>query len=249
MIKKKREQGRFLIIRNAFYLFSILILTGCVLEKHDLFDKKNQQKMSPGQVLQDLIAGNKRSCSNVRLKRGSLQAKGAQASRVGQSPKAVILACMDSRSIPEIVFDQSIADIFTLRVAGNVVNKDMLASMEYATKHVGTRLIVIMGHTHCGAIKAACKDVQGGNLAYVLDAIQPAVKAKKYKSKQYSLCDDTSVITEIASQNVANMMQVVLQESTIIRDMIARKEIAMVGAIHDLESGIVTFKFSKGLDL
>jgi carbonic anhydrase len=248
MVKKKREQSKLLIIIKVMCLFSVVIITGCVSEKLGLFDKEKQQEMTPAQVLQDLIAGNERFRSDVPLKRDSLQAMSAQASKIGQFPKAVILSCMDSRSIPELVFDQSIADILTLRVAGNVVNKDMLASMEYATKYLGAKLIVIMGHTHCGALKAACKDVQGGNLSYVLDAIQPAVNGIEHTSKQERVCDDASVITDIALQNVVNMMQLVVQESTIIRDMIARKEIAIVGALHDLESGIVSFKFSKGLN-
>ncbi len=249
MTNKKRYQNRLLLLKSTFFLFSLLLITGCTSEKLGLLDQETQQAMSPEQVMKNLIAGNERFRANTPRQRKSLQLMGAKASERGQFPKAVILACMDSRSIPAIIFDQSIADIFTLSVAGNVVNNDMLASMEYATKYVGVKLIVIMGHTHCGAIVSACTGVQGGNLSYVLDAIQPAVKAVVDKSKREQACDDTAVITNIALQNVENMMQLVMQGSPIIRDMIARKEIALVGALHDLESGIVSFKFAQGLDL
>jgi len=244
----KNKVHRFVIIRSIC-LFSLLILAGCDSEKRGVLDQKTQQAMSPEQVLQSLIAGNERFRESEPLNRGSLQELGMQASEMGQFPKAVILSCMDSRSIPEIVFDQSVADIFTLRVAGNVVNKDILASMEFATKYSGSKLIVIMGHTQCGAIVSACRGIEDGNLKYLLNEIQPAVKDILHTSDHEGACDNTEIITNITLQNVENMMQQVLEGSQIIKEMISRGEIAMVGALHDLYSGTVSFKFAQGLDL
>ena len=211
-----------------------------------LFSKNDQQKKDSTQVLEDLIEGNKRFCSNTPLNRGSLQEMGTQASRVGQHPKAVVLSCMDSRSIPEVVFDQSIGDILTLRIAGNVVNKDILASMEYAIKHVGVKLIVIMGHTDCGAIKAAEEGLQGDNLSHLISAILPAVKFQRSQSNP----DERKglLITDIAIQHVHNMVEQAVEKSSIVRDMVTQKEVSIVGALHDLESGDVSFQLPKSLE-
>ena len=161
----------------------------------------------------------------------------------GQFPKAVVLACMDSRSVPEIIFDQSIADIFTLRVAGNIVNNDMLASLEYATKYSGSKLIVIMGHTHCSAIKAVCEGNLIGNLQSLACAIDPAVKTVKKQNQDKQLdCNDNNTTKDITLQNVRNMISRVIKGSDIIQALLTKGTIKIVGALHDLESGIVTFE-------
>lgn len=206
-----------------------------------IFDEEQQQNMSPKQVLQDLIDGNKRFYTNKPLKRKSLMIKSQQASEWGQFPKAVILACMDSRSIPELTFDQTIADIFTLRVAGNVVNQEILASLEYATKHSGAKVIVVMGHTQCGAIKAVCAGGLSDNLVSLERAIEPAVATIRKENEQFN-CSDSETITAIAWQNVRNMMQAVLKGSPVIKELVAQGSVKLVGALHDLESGVVTFE-------
>lgn len=199
--------------------------------------------MTPDQVLQDLIDGNKRFYSNAAIERYSPVALSKKASEQGQFPKAVILACMDSRSIPEIVFDQSVGDIFTLRIAGNVVNDEMIASLEYATKHSGSKLIVIMGHTQCGAIQAACKEVTVGYLQALVHAIEPAVAMVKEQSPEQELdCDDATTINNIAWQNVRNMRARVIQKSATIRELLSQGKIKIVGALHNLETGVVTFE-------
>ena len=137
---------------------------------------------------------------------------------------------MDSRSIPEIVFDQSIGDIFALRIAGNIVNKEILASMEYGTKYAGAKLIVIMGHTQCGAVEAVHKGVRGGSLSPIIDIIRVAQEQKPESS-----------IDNLALRNVDNMVQRVVEESAVIREMVANKEVVLVGALYDLESGVVKF--------
>jgi carbonic anhydrase len=195
---------------------------------------------TPDNILEELIEGNKRFYLDSPLKRQSLISLSQKASKVGQFPKAVILACMDSRSIPEIVFDQSIADIFTLRVAGNVINKDILASMEFAVQQAGVKVIVIMGHTQCVAITAACKEVATGNLESLIATIKPAVTAIKKQDQQFD-CNNDAIIKNVVMQNVHNMIQRVIENSAIIRALLVKKSIRLVGALHDLESGIVTF--------
>lgn len=133
-----------------------------------------QQKMTPKQALQRLKDGNHRFLTNTQISRDYL--KQAHQSSYGQFPFAVILNCMDSRSVPELFFDQGLADLFTLRVAGNVLNDDILGSMEFATKAAGSRLIVVLAHTSCGAVAGACNDVQLGHLTDVLDKIKPVVQ-------------------------------------------------------------------------
>jgi len=237
------QKSKFVVCIKIFFLSIILMITGCFPDKSSLRNQETQQNLSPQQVLENLIAGNKRFLSNTPLHRGDLQIKSAQASKLGQFPKAVVLACMDSRSIPEIIFDLSVGDIFTLRVAGNIVNKEMVGSIEYATKYAGAKLIVVMGHMQCGAVEAACKGIKDGNLSYIIDAITPAVN--DIASQSAKDCDDTSFVTKIAWQNVRNMIQLILQESPVIAEMVARKEIAIVGAMHDLALGVVNFDFTN----
>ena len=241
-----RMQNKFSLLLRTSLLFIILVMPGCTPDKSTLLDHETQQNMSPDQVLHNLIAGNKRFISNTPLHRSNLQIKGAKASEVGQFPKAVILACMDSRSIPEIIFDVSVGDIFTLRVAGNIVTEAMIGSMEYGTKYAGAKLIVVLGHTQCGAVQAACKGVKAGNLPYVINPIVPAVDTIASRSTSKN-CDEDSFVTQIALQNVHNMMQLIIQKSPVIKELIASKEVAIVGALHDLASGVVKFEFTEGL--
>jgi carbonic anhydrase len=226
-----------------FLAVCISVFAGSIsFAKQRILDAKTQKMMTPDQALQDLINGNKRFYSHIKARRHSPLTLSQKASEYGQFPKAVILACMDSRSIPELVFDQSIADIFTLRVAGNIVNDAMIDSLEYATKHSGAKLIVIMGHTQCGAIKAVCDNVSNEYLEALIHAIEPAVTMIKVQSPNKQLdCSDDAVIKEIALQNVRNMKELVIKKSPVIRTLLAQGSIKMVGALHNLESGVVTF--------
>ena len=237
---KPIQKNKLVVCIQAFFIVTILLVTGCSTDTPSQ-NQEPVQNLSPKQVLDDLIAGNKRFLSNSPLHRNDLQIKGAEAAKLGQSPKIVILACMDSRSIPEIVFDQSVGDIFTLRVAGNIVNKAMVGSIEYATKYAGAKLIVVLGHTKCGAVEAACQGIRDGNLSAIIDVIEPAVQDVSSQSEKN--CDDNAFVTKLARQNVYNMMQLILKESPVVADMIARKELAIVGGMHDLRSGVVNFDF------
>ena len=235
-----------IMYRGRLLLVALLIcMMGRVAycEKRSLFSAKQQRKITPDQALKDLIAGNKRFCAHSSKICSSLLKLSKKASKRGQFPKAVILACMDSRSIPEFIFDQSIADIFTLRVAGNVVNDDIFESMEFATKYAGAKLIVVMGHTQCGAIKAACECVTSGNLKSLVEAIRPAVAhVKKQNSDEQIDCNDDATLKAVALQNVRNMKAHIIEKSPVIREMLEKGEIRLVGALHDLRSGVVTFE-------
>lgn len=227
----------------CFLIVAIVVFAGSFyLYEPRIFDKEQQMYTTPKQVLQDLINGNKRFYTNTPLKRHSLVVKSQKASKEGQFPKAVILACMDSRSIPELIFDQTIGDIFILRVAGNVVNKEILASLEYATKYSGSKLIVIMGHTQCGAVKAVCAGGLSGNLESLVHAIEPAIATIRKKIHHEQLnCTDSEIVKNIAMQNVRNMIKHVLNGSSVVRELITQRTIEIVGALYDLESGVVTF--------
>ncbi len=196
--------------------------------------------MTPEIALQLLKKGNDRFVSGNMKNRNFLQQ--AKLTKKNQHPFAFILSCMDSRGSSELIFDQGIGDIFAGRVAGNVVDKDQLAGMEYATQVMGSHIIVVMGHTSCGAVKGACTDTKLGNLTQLVNKIMPAVNTIKQNAHTSTLdCDDTKNINAIAKQNVLNMIKEIQQESPLIRKSIEEKHVMIIGAMHDLSSGRVTF--------
>lgn len=210
--------------------------------------KTNLENITPQEALKRLIEGNKRFVSQTTIKRNLLEQK-KYTGKSGQSPSAIILSCMDSRGTPEITFDQGIGDIFAVRLAGNVIDADQLGGMEFATKVVGTKLIVIMGHTKCGAVGGACKNVQLGNLTQLLEKIKPAVAEIKTKQSGKLSCDDQSTIDKIAKQNVLNGIKQVKEDSPLIQQQIDNKEVMIVGAMHDIETGKVVFFDENGKDI
>ncbi|MBI2786373.1 MAG: carbonic anhydrase [Legionella longbeachae] len=200
--------------------------------------QEKQQKMSPKQALQRLKDGNQRFLNNTQISRDYL--KQAHQSSYGQYPFAVILNCMDSRSIPELFFDQGLADLFTLRVAGNVLNDDILGSMEFATKAVGSRLIVVLAHTSCGAVVGACSGAQLGHLTDVLDKIKPVVQPSMQELDSKN-CTDPKLIDAIAKANALRVVKEIQERSPIIRDLINQKQIGIVAGLHDIKTGQITF--------
>ncbi|CEK11799.1 carbonic anhydrase [Legionella hackeliae] len=203
---------------------------------------ETQQAMTPKQALQRLKDGNQRFLKNTKLNRDYLAQ--AKRSSYGQFPWAVVLNCMDSRSVPELLFDQGLADLFILRVAGNVLNEDILGSMEFATKAVGSRLIVVLGHTSCGAVAGACEDVKLGHLNHVLDKIKPVVGPTE-KETGLDNCTKPELINAIAKNNALLVARQIQEQSPIIRELLAKGEIGIVAGIHDLRTGKVTF-FEEG---
>lgn len=200
--------------------------------------QEKQQQMTPKQALQRLKEGNQRFLSNTPITRDYL--KQAHQSSFGQYPFAVVLNCMDSRSIPELFFDQGLADLFTLRVAGNVLNEDILGSMEFATQVVGARLIVVLAHTSCGAVVGACDGTQLGHLTDVLDKIRPVVQPAMQQQGSKN-CTNPKLIDEIAKANALNVVKEIQEKSPIIRELIKQKRIGIVAGLHDIKTGTVYF--------
>lgn len=182
-----------------------LFFSICCIDNYIYAQSQTKKKeLSPKHALLLLKAGNQRFLTNTQKTRDYL--KQAHLSSFGQYPFAVVLNCMDSRSVPEFFFDQGLADLFTLRVAGNVLNDDILGSMEYATQAIGARLIVVLGHTSCGAVAGACKGVRIGHLTDVLNKIHPAVQMVM-KNQDSKNCSDSRLVDEIAKENAIHVVR------------------------------------------
>ena len=192
-----------------------------------------QAGITPEKAISILKAGNERFLSNQPLKRDLKEL--VQKTADGQYPFASIVACMDSRSGPEIVFDQSIGDLFVIRIAGNVANDDIIGSLEYASEARGSKLIVVLGHTNCGAIKGACDAFTMGNLTGLLRRIQPAVNAAKTTGVRNS--SNHAFVDEVGEINVADTIRAIREKSPILQDLEAQGKVRMVGAFYDISTG------------
>lgn len=210
--------------------------------------KVSLKETTPALALKKLIEGNTRFVKNTPITRNLLrQAK--ISSLKGQFPTAIILSCMDSRGSPELIFDQGLGDIFSVRVAGNVVDTDQIGGMEYATKVVGSKLIVVMGHTQCGAVKGACENVRLGLLTELLHKIKQAVNLVAEQTKGPVNCAEGKTVDAIAKQNVIDMMQQIKDRSALIQDQIRQKQVLLVGAMHELQTGRVLFFDETGREV
>jgi len=200
--------------------------------------KESQAAMSPDAALAELRAGNQRFVSGHSQVR-DLPAK-ARATAAGQYPFAVILSCLDSRQPIEIVFDQGIGDVFSARIAGNILNDDIVGSMEFACKLSGAKLIAVIGHSNCGAIKGAVDDAQLGNLTGLLAKIKPAA-ASVPESVQPRTAKNDAFVQQVAEANVQLVMKEIREKSPVLREMLDKHEIGMVGGMYDLSTGRVEF--------
>lgn len=199
--------------------------------------KTTQDSITPAKAIELLKEGNERFVNNKALNR-DLNAQ-VQATGGGQFPFAAVLGCIDSRVPSEIVFDQGIGDIFNARVAGNFINTDILGSLEFACKVAGSKAIVVLGHTKCGAVKGACDHVELGNLTAMLDNIMPAVDAVEEEGERSSA--NASFVQKVADLNVENAVKAISEKSPVLKEMIDNGEITVVGAMYDVDSGKVTF--------
>ena len=200
--------------------------------------KSAQAAISPDKALEMLKQGNERFVSGKSIERDYL-AQVKQTSK-GQFPFAAVVSCLDSRIPPAIVFDRGIGDLFVGRVAGNFVNDDMLGSLEFATKLAGAKLIVVMGHTECGAVKGACDAAQLGLLTATLANINPAVRAVQGDYTPRT-SQNAKFVQAVAEMNVQLTMQKLRDRSVVLREMIDKGEIGLVGAMYDVSTGKVTF--------
>ncbi len=201
-------------------------------------NKETQAKMSPRKALQFLQEGNTRFINNLKANRNLLEQ--ANETRDGQWPFATILSCIDSRTSAELVFDQGLGDIFSVRIAGNIVNTDILGSMEFACKVANSKLIVVLGHSKCGAVKGACDHIEMGNLTELLSKIQPAVYEEKETTENRS-SKNGEFVENVAQINVKRSVKNIIERSFVLEQMLENGEIGVVGAMHDIETGLVTF--------
>jgi carbonic anhydrase len=199
--------------------------------------KELQTDLSPARALEILKEGNKRFINNLKANRNLLQQVNETAE--GQFPFAVILSCIDSRTSAELVFDQGLGDIFSVRIAGNFVNEDILGSMEFACKAAGSKLVVVLGHSQCGAVKGACDDVKMGNLTAMLAKIRPAVDRANTTGERNS--GNAEFVQNVANVNVDIAMEEIRRRSPILKEMEDNGEIDIIGGMYDVGSGEVVF--------
>ena len=200
--------------------------------------KEMQTAITPSMALELLKDGNRRFVSNLKVNRNLLQQ--ANETSDGQHPFAVILSCIDSRTSAELIFDQGLGDVFSVRIAGNIVNTDILGSMEFACKVAGSKLIVVLGHSKCGAVKGACDHVEMGNLTELLSKIQPSVYQEK-ETTDNRTSKNSEFVENVSEINVKRNVKNIIERSFVLEQMLEEGQIGIVGAMHDIESGKVIF--------
>jgi carbonic anhydrase len=200
--------------------------------------KEMQNAITPSMALDLLKEGNKRFVNNLKVNRNLLQQ--ANETSDGQHPFAVILSCIDSRTSAELIFDQGLGDVFSIRIAGNIINEDILGSMEFGCKVAGSKIIVVLGHTKCGAVKGACDHVEMGNLTALLSKIQPAVYDEKTVTENRN-SGNTEFVEKVAGINVKRTVHAIMERSPILKEMIESGSIGIVGGTHDISTGEVHF--------
>lgn len=202
--------------------------------------KETQTNLTPRTALEILKEGNGRFIKNLKAQRDLLGQ--ANDTRDGQWPFAIILSCIDSRTSAELIFDQGLGDIFSVRIAGNIVNTDILGSMEFACKVAGSKLIVVLGHTKCGAVKGACDHVEMGNLTELLSKIQPAVYSESETTNNEKRNSKNGKFVEnVAAINVKRSVKNIIERSFILEQMVENGEIGVIGAMYNIETGKVEF--------
>lgn len=202
--------------------------------------KETQATMTPEKAIQFLKEGNQRFQNNLKANRNLLEQ--VNDTSEGQFPFATILSCIDSRVSAELVFDQGLGDIFSVRIAGNFINEDILGSMEFACKLAGTKLIVVLGHTSCGAIKGACDHARLGNLTALINKIEPAVAAvKEPKDESQRNSKNLDFVDRVSAKNVEISIENIRERSKVLAEMEEKGEIKIVGGMYDLATGAVDF--------
>jgi carbonic anhydrase len=234
------------IVAFLAFFANALLLTGCSTTFRNgnsitvaTQTREKQAAITPAQALALLEAGNERLVSGQMIHRDLHDQ--VKATSAGQYPFAAVVTCLDSRTTPEFMFDQGVGDIFSARVAGNIINEDILGSLEFATTVSGAKLIAVIGHTNCGAIKGACDDVQMGHLTSLLARIQPAVNAVQTAPGETRSSKNRDFVEKVAEMHVRLTLKAIREQDPILNDLIERGQIGLVGGIYDLETGKVTF--------
>ena len=200
--------------------------------------KETQNTLTPEHALNILKEGNVRFVNNIKAHRNLLQQVNETSS--GQFPFAAILSCIDSRTSAELIFVQGLGDILSIRIAGNILNDDILGSMELACKIAGSKLIVVIGHTKCGAIEAACNNIILGNITTLLSKIKPAIETET-KTILNRTGTNNSYLYNVTVNNVFLTVKKIKEQSIILKEMEEKNEIKIIGGLHDIETGQVTF--------
>jgi carbonic anhydrase len=200
--------------------------------------KEMQNAITPKIALDLLKEGNKRFVNNLKINRNLLQQ--ANETSDGQHPFAVILSCIDSRTSAELIFDQGLGDVFSIRIAGNIVNEDILGSMEFGCKVAGAKAIVVLGHKKCGAIKGACDNVELGNLTGLISKIKPAIDQEMTTTDNRN-SSNANFVENVAELHVSLSVRNILLQSPIIAEMVKNDEIGIIGGVHDISTGEVKF--------
>lgn len=208
-------------------------------DHYKTFDQEAQATLTPDEALQLLKEGNARFVAGESIDRDLIEQQ--KATSAGQYPFAVVLSCLDSRSAPEVVFDQGVGDLFVGRVAGNVVDTNLLGSFEFATAAAGSKVIVVMGHTACGAVKGACDGVELGNLTALLDEIEPAMDAVSTPVGVDRSSANIEFVNDVVETNVRMQVNELVRRSDVVRELVEAGQVKVVGAVHDISTGEVTF--------
>ncbi len=200
--------------------------------------KEAQEKITPADAITLLKNGNRRFLEKKMQKRDFHEQ--IEATSSGQFPLACILSCIDSRVPVELIFDQGLGDVFSCRVAGSVINEDVLGSMEFACKVAGAKAIVVLGHTRCGAIMGACDKVEMGNLTALLRKIKPAIEAETTITENRNSTNN-EFLDRVTDLNIHHAIKEISAKSPVLSEMVQKHEIAIIGGVYDVETGIVTF--------
>jgi len=208
------------------------------MKKMKAYTADTQAKVTPNDAIEVLLKGNQRFLDRKPINRNLLEQVNDTAG--GQYPVATVLSCIDSRIPTEIIFDQGVGDIFNARIAGNFVNDDILGSLEFACKLAGSRIIMVMGHTSCGAVKGACDNAKLGNLTQMLGKIMPAVDATSTSDGEKRNSSNLEFVNRVAIENVKLTMAETRKSSPVLREMEEKGEIKIIGAMYDVKSGKVS---------
>jgi carbonic anhydrase len=200
--------------------------------------KEMRDALTPIQAIELLKEGNKRFMNNLKINRNLLQQ--VNETSAGQYPFAFVLSCIDSRTSAELIFDQGLGDIFSCRVAGNVLNEDVLGSMEFACKVAGSKVILVLGHTQCGAVKGACDGVELGHLTGLLEKIKTVIRQDQGSTAKTS-SEDPLFVEHVSILNVKHVMKEILQRSSVIAGLVENGQIAIIGGVYEVERGSVYF--------
>ena len=203
--------------------------------KHPLLDR---DKMSPQEALDILIEGNHRFCNNLTASKDMQSLVAITKNK--QHPFASFLSCSDSRAPVELLFDQALGDIFSVRLAGNIASDKCIGSLEFSSKYLGSKLIVVMGHSSCGAVKAACDDFKDGHIGEIINMIKPAIRHEKTVLENRN-SNNEAFVAKICALNVKYQIDQIIRTSDIIQDMLQAKQIGVVGGVYDLNTGVVEF--------